>query len=97
MTSSSTAHRHQRIELRTTSEIKDLLARAAALRGISVSAFLLDTAQERARQLLAEQESITLSSADWEVFLTLLDQADKPRPRLQAALHKHLARTAGEG
>ena len=80
---------HERIDLRTSPEIKELIVRAASTAGMSVSAFLLGAAQERARQILAEQETMTLTSRDWNAFATALDNADKPRPKLSAALKRH--------
>jgi len=82
------AQAHERIDLRTSPEIKELIVRAASTAGMSVSAFLLGTAQERAKQILAEQEMITLSSRDWNAFAKALDNADKPKPKLSAAM-KH--------
>ncbi|MDD5330574.1 MAG: DUF1778 domain-containing protein [Sulfuricella sp.] len=76
----------ERIELRTSPEIKELIVRAAATSGMSVSAFLLGAAQERARQILAEKEMITLTARDWNAFAQALDNADKPRPKLSAAI-----------
>jgi uncharacterized protein (DUF1778 family) len=83
------AQAHERIDLRTSPEIKELIVRAASTAGMSVSAFLLGTAQERARQILAEQEMITLSSRDWNAFAKALDNADKPKPKLSAAMKRH--------
>ncbi len=83
------AQTHERIDLRTSPEIKELIVRAASTAGISVSAFLLGAAQERARQILAEQEMITLSSRDWNAFVKALDNADKPKPKLSAAMKRH--------
>ena len=80
---------HERIDLRTSPEIKELIVRAASTAGMSVSAFLLGAAQERARQILAEQETMTLTARDWNAFATALDNADKPRPKLSAALKRH--------
>ena len=80
---------HERIDLRTSPEIKELIVRAASTAGMSVSAFLLGTAQERARQILAEREMITLSSRDWNAFAKALDNADKPKPKLSAAMKRH--------
>ena len=80
---------HERIDLRTSPEIKELIVRAASTAGMSVSAFLLRAAQERARQILAEQETMTLTLRDWNAFATALDNADKPRPKLSAALKRH--------
>ena len=86
---SAIAQTHERIDLRTSPEIKELIVRAASTAGMSVSAFLLGTAQERARQILAEQEMITLTSRDWNAFAKALDNADKPRPKLSAAMKRH--------
>lgn len=80
---------HERIDLRTSPEIKELIVRAATTAGMSVSAFLLGTAQERAKQILAESEMITLTTRDWNAFTKALDNTDKPRPRLSAAIKRH--------
>ena len=86
---STVAQPYERIDLRTSPEIKELIVRAASSAGMSVSAFLLGTAQERARQILAEKETITLTSRDWNAFAKALDNAEKPRPKLSAALKRH--------
>jgi uncharacterized protein (DUF1778 family) len=83
------AEAHERIDLRTSPEIKELIVRAASTAGMSVSAFLLGTAQERAKQILAEREMITLTSRDWNAFAKALDNADKPKPKLSAAMKRH--------
>ena len=80
---------HERIDLRTSPEIKELIVRAASTVGMSVSAFLLGTAQERAKKILAESEMITLTSRDWDAFANALDNTDKPRPKLSAAIKRH--------
>jgi uncharacterized protein (DUF1778 family) len=79
----------ERIDLRTSPEIKELIVRAATAAGMSVSAFLLGTAQERARQILAETEMLTLTTRDWNAFSKALDNTDKPRPKLAAAMKRH--------
>ncbi|MDK9704907.1 MAG: DUF1778 domain-containing protein [Sulfuritalea sp.] len=86
---STVAQAYERIDLRTSPEIKELIVRAASSAGMSVSAFLLGTAQERARQILAEKETITLTSRDWNAFAKALDNAEKPRPKLSAAMKRH--------
>ncbi len=87
-----TSVKQERIDLRTTSEIKQTLIRAAAHRGTSVSAFLLDAAQQQARKILEEKESVILSPQDWTAFSSILDDNDKPRPKLSSAMQKHLNR-----
>jgi len=86
---STTTPAQERIDLRTSPEIKELIVRAATTAGVSVSAFLLGTAQERARQILAESEMITLTSRDWNAFAKALDNADKRRPKLSAAMKRY--------
>jgi uncharacterized protein (DUF1778 family) len=56
---------------------------------MTVSAFLLKAAQERARQVLAVEESIVLSNEDWRRFFEALDHADRPRPKLASALRQY--------
>ena len=85
---STTAQAQERIGLRTSPEIKQLIVRAALTAGMSVSAFLLGTARERAKQILAENEMITLTSRDWNAFTKALDNADKRRPKLSAAMKR---------
>ena len=80
---------YERIDLRTSPEIKELIVRAASTAGMSVSAFLLGTAQERAKQILAQREMITLTSRDWNAFAKALDNTDKPKPKLSAAVRRH--------
>lgn len=85
----ATAQAHERIDLRTSPEIKELIIRAATTAGMSVSAFLLGTAQERAKQILADTEMMTLSARDWDAFANALDNTDNPRPKLSAAMKHH--------
>ncbi|MBK6973897.1 MAG: DUF1778 domain-containing protein [Sterolibacteriaceae bacterium] len=65
---STNTQAHERIDLRTSPEIKDLIVRAASSAGMTVSAFLLGTAQERAKEILAEKEMVTLTSRDWRAL-----------------------------
>lgn len=81
-----------RINLRTTSDRKALIAKAAAYSGTSLSTFLLQTAEARARIVLKEQEELHLTVRDWESFLNTLDEEEndpKPRPRLRALIDEY--------
>ena len=68
---------YERIDLRTTPEMKELIVRAASAAGMTVSAFLLGTAQVRAKEILAEQELVTLTARDWVAFVNALDSVEK--------------------
>ena len=89
MAMSANTQAHERIDLRTSPEIKDLIVRAASSVGMTVSAFLLGTAQERAKEILSEKEMVTLTSRDWRAFARALDDTEKPRPKLAAAMKRH--------
>ena len=43
-------------------------------------------------QGMPEAEPIVLTARDWEAFLALWDDADRPRPRLEAAAQRYRAR-----
>lgn len=81
----------ERINLRTSVETKNLLARAAALRGLSLSNFLLEAAQQLAQEVIKEQEQILLSQRDWERFALILDDDSLPNVKLQKAMGKFKA------
>ena len=80
---------YERIDLRTTPDMKALIVRAAAAAGMTVSAFLLGTAHARAKEILAEQEMVTLTADDWVAFFSALDNTEKQRPKLAAAMEHY--------
>ena len=71
-----------RINLRTSPEAKALIERAAAIMGSTVSSFMLQNAYEAASRLVAQQEAITLSNRDRDLFLKALDKPAKPTKAL---------------
>ena len=80
-----------RINLRTTPERKQYIAKAASYCGTTLSAFLLDSAEQRAREVMKEQTQIELSAKDWQAFEKILDEAEaKPRPKLKKLIEDHL-------
>jgi uncharacterized protein (DUF1778 family) len=90
----STAQRDERIDLRLSAELKALLARAASYSGMSLSSFLVSSASRRAKELVAERETLTFSARDWRAFLAALDRPGRRRPKLQKAAKRHTARRA---
>ena len=80
-----------RINLRTTPERKQYIAKAASYCGTTLSAFLLDSAEQRAREVMKEQTQIQLSAKDWQAFEKILDEAEtKPRPKLKKLIEDYL-------
>ena len=81
----------KRIDLRISNKVKEFLTSAAHLTGKTVSAFLLESAYEKAKQVIDEQESLYLSHQEREQFLALIENPPKPAPRLVKAMQHYLA------
>ena len=80
--SAPTSTESARINLRTSPEAKALIERAAAIMGSTVSSFMLQNAYEAASRLVAQQETITLSNRDRDLFLKALDKPARPTKAL---------------
>jgi len=95
--SESSPQRDERIDLRLSAELKALLARAASYSGMSLSSFLVSSASKRAKELVAERETLILTERDWRAFLSALDKAERRRPKLEAAAKRYLGRRRTSG
>jgi uncharacterized protein (DUF1778 family) len=84
-----------RIEFRLSSEAKRQIERAAAAQGRTLSDFAKDTLLQKARTVLDEQGTVTLSDRDREIFLRLLDAAPAPNAALKKAMKRHARRIVG--
>ncbi|MDQ2681027.1 MAG: DUF1778 domain-containing protein [Candidatus Eremiobacteraeota bacterium] len=67
-----------RFNARLSDEQKTILQRAADLKGMSLSDFILGTAHEEALRTIAAHEVIRLSRRDRAVFLSLLENPPIP-------------------
>lgn len=74
-----------RVDFRTTPEVKELIERAAAVNGNTVSDFITATVVERSRAIIAESETRVLSDRDRDYFLSLLDAPGVPNNALRSA------------
>ena len=83
----------ERLDLRLSPEHKRLIERAAAATGhASVSRFAVVELLRAARAALEENETLTLSSRDWQRFTEILDRDEPPEALTEAAaayLKKH--------
>jgi uncharacterized protein (DUF1778 family) len=68
----STPLKRARMELKTTDAAKELLSLAAALEGTDLTAFILNTAMEKARKVVSEHTAIMLSRDGQEALARLL-------------------------
>lgn len=81
----------QRIDLRTSGKVKDVLNLAAELCGLSMSRFLIEAAYEKAKNLINAHETIKLSQAERDNFLLLLEKKPKANTQLKTAMKKYLS------
>jgi uncharacterized protein (DUF1778 family) len=79
--------RDERIDLRTTSEIKDILVSASKHVGINLTDFIVQRALQDAREILAKKDRVDATAADVEFVLDLLDNPPEPTPALIKAAH----------
>lgn len=75
-----------RLDLRIESRDKDRISRAAALRGMAVSAFVRDAVLREADMAIAADTVVTLSEDESRRFLAALDAPFAPNARLKAAM-----------
>lgn len=83
--------RSERIDIRTDAEVKAVIERAAQLRHITVSAYLLDSALEKAKADLRAIETLKLRDVDRDAFFAALVKPPAPN----AALRKLFAEERG--
>lgn len=77
------------INLRALPEQRDLIDQAASLLGKSRSDFMLETACQRAREVVLDQVFFALDAEKFAQFVAMLDAPPRPNP----ALERLLART----
>jgi uncharacterized protein (DUF1778 family) len=75
--------RTERIEIRTKPEVKYLIERAAELQHTTVSAYLLNSALEKARTDINEANTFVLSERDRERFFSALQNPPAPNKALR--------------
>jgi len=77
------------IEARLSPEAKQLIEEAARLRGNSMSDFLVNAAQEAARQTVREHRVITMSSRDSRAFVQAILNPPEPNDALRDAVRHY--------
>ena len=83
-----------RINCRISPNIKARAEAAAQVLGQSITAFTETALAEKAQSVLAEQERIVLSEAQFARFVAILDDPAPPTPALQKAMQEYQATKA---
>ena len=90
--SSAKRIRAERLEARVTAEQKNLIERAAALQGRSVTDFVLTSVQDAARRAIEEHSQLALSVRDSEVFVDALLSSKPVNDRLRDTVRRYRER-----
>ena len=78
----------ERIDVRTSPSVKQLLQEAARACHKNVSEFLLDAGMTAAMQTLADRRQFVLDEARWQAFQETLDRPLQSKPRLKKLLNE---------
>ena len=78
----------ERIDVRASSSVKQLLQEAARACHKNVSEFLLDAGVLAANQALADRRHFVLDEAQWQAFEQALDRPVQAKPRLKQLLNE---------
>ena len=79
-----------RITARVDLDTQELLTKAAALSGItSINAFVLNSAVEKAKQIIESEQSIKLSQQDAILFMEALDRPEQVNTNLKSAFNRY--------
>lgn len=78
----------ERIDVRASVSVKNLLKEAARTAHKNVSEFLLDAGIDAANQALADRRRFDLSESQWETFQQALDRPVQSKSRLKKLLNE---------
>ena len=85
----SLKHKESRIDVRVRPEQKELLERAALIKGMSLSAYLLSNSLEKARVEIEKHQKLVLSDRDRDLFIALMSEPPEPNQALKEAMTKY--------
>jgi uncharacterized protein (DUF1778 family) len=84
----TTLPKTERIDVRASISVKQMLQEAAHASHKSVSEFLLDAGVNAANQTLSDRRHFSLDDAQWEAFEQALDRPVQTKSRLRALINE---------
>ena len=83
-----------RITARVDVDTQDLLAKAAALSGVSsINSFVLSAAIEKAKQVIEHEQTLQLSQIDAMLLMEALDKPARKNTKLKLASERYECKT----
>jgi len=73
------AVKEARLDLRLTAAQKETIERAAHITGSTLAGYATIRLVETAENDIARSRAITVSAADWDILVALLDEPDGPK------------------
>jgi uncharacterized protein (DUF1778 family) len=83
---------NQRVSARVTAEVYETLSQAAELTGATLNQFIVQSAYEKAQEVIEKERFIRMTSRSASTFFEALDHPPTPTPKLRKAAR--LYRTA---
>lgn len=83
-----TALKKQRIDLRLTDTDKSMIEEAAAMTNQTVTQFLLNSAAERAAEVIEQHRRLILNQASWNQVMDAIDNPPEPADKLKRAARR---------
>lgn len=79
----------ERLEARVSSELKAMFQRAAELKGLTLTDYVINVLVDSSQQVIRDHEVVTWTGRNREVFLQALMNPPPPSPSLVAALTRY--------
>jgi len=90
----TTSHNSARLEFRISAELRQIIEKAAASLGQTLTDYSISRLVESARKDIRDAELSILSDRDREIFLAMLDSDAEPNDALKAAAQRYKDRRA---
>ncbi|HEY2971107.1 MAG TPA: DUF1778 domain-containing protein [Pyrinomonadaceae bacterium] len=84
-----TTKNKDRLNFRLAPEIKNRVARAAAITGQELTAFAVSTLSEKANEVIKGHDELPLNSEEFQFFLRVLDEEREPSERSRASSERY--------
>ncbi len=81
--------RTERFDTRLSAEQKELFIKAAAIQGMTLTNFIINSAQEAAKKVLHEEEILSLTLRDRFAFVEALQDDTHPNETLKRAARNY--------
>ena len=85
---------NQRVSARVSAKVYDALSQAAELTGATLNQFLVQSAYEKAQEVIEKERFIKLTARSASVFFDALEQPPPPNKKLRSAVKSY--RKAGD-